>query len=173
MARRKTTINPGFVGRQPSQWSRPPLTPTRPPADNTSSSDEESGEPDSSSVDSIVEGEGKPEPVTIDVDEFDEREDDEYFEEGGGEVNEEEKFRDEEEEEDEKEEENKNNGMNEQVRSKIIQLLSLGKPDKSYKEDGQLQKKLYPTRKCVGKPDSYSEEEGEIVEKKKREIKRD
>ena len=48
MARRKTTINPGFIR------------------------DKESGEPDSSSVDSIVEGKGKPEPVTIDVDEFDE-----------------------------------------------------------------------------------------------------
>ena len=89
MARRKTTINPGFVGRRPSQWNQPPLTPAPPPADNTSSSDEESGEPDSSSVDSIVEGEGKPEPVTIDVDEFDEREDDEYFGEERDEVNEE------------------------------------------------------------------------------------
>ena len=37
------------------------------PADNTSSSLEESGEPDSSSVDYIVEGKGKPEPVMIDV----------------------------------------------------------------------------------------------------------
>ena len=59
MARRKTTINPGFVGRQPSHWGQPPLTPATPPApppaDNTSSSDEESGGPDSSSVDSIVE----------------------------------------------------------------------------------------------------------------------
>ena len=136
MARRKTTINPGFVGRRPSHWSQPPLTPAPPPADNTSSSDEESGEPDSSSDESIVEGEGKPEPVTIDVDEFDEREDDEYFEEEGGEVNEEEKCRDDEEEENEKEEENENNGMNEQVGSKIIQLLSLGKPNTSYKEDG-------------------------------------
>ena len=55
--------------------------------------------------------------------------------------------------------------MNEQVGSRIIQLLSLGKPDQSYKEDGQLQKKLSPIQKSVGKPDSYSEEEGEIVEK--------
>ena len=59
MARRKTTINPSFVGRRPSQWSQPPLTPAPPPADNTSLSDEESGEPDSSSVDSIVEDKGK------------------------------------------------------------------------------------------------------------------
>ena len=94
MVRRKTTINPGFVGRRPSQWSQPPLTPAPPPADNTSSSEEESGEPDSLSDESIVEGEDKPEPVTIDVDEFDEREDDKYFEEEGGEVNEEEKCRD-------------------------------------------------------------------------------
>ena len=160
MARRKTTINPSFVGRRPSQWSQPPLTPAPPPADNTSLSDEESGEPDSSSVDSIVEGEGKPEPVMIDVDEFDEREDDEYFGEEGDEVNVEEKFRDDEEEDDEKEEENKNNGMNEQVGSKIIQLLSLGKSDTSYKEDGQLRKNLSPIQKSVGKPDFYSEEEG-------------
>ena len=62
MERRKTTINPSFFGRQPSQCGQPPLTPAPPPADNTSLSDEESGEPDSSSVDSIVEGEGKPEP---------------------------------------------------------------------------------------------------------------
>ena len=149
MARRKTTINPGFVGRRPSHWSQPPLTPAPPPADNTSSSDE-----------SIVEGEGKPEPVTIDVDEFDVREDDEYFEEGGGEVNEEEKCRDDE-EENEEEEENENNGMNEQVRSKIIQLLRLGKSNTSYKEDGQLRKNLSPIQKSVGKPDSYSEDKRE------------
>ena len=55
--------------------------------------------------------------------------------------------------------------MNEQVGSKIIQLLSLGKPDTSYKEDGQLRKNLSPIQKSVGKPDSYSEEEGEILEK--------
>ena len=58
-----------------------------------------------------------------------------------------------------------NNGINEQVGSKIIQLLSLGKSDKSYKEDGQLRKKLSPILNSVGKPDSYSEEEGEILEK--------
>ena len=55
--------------------------------------------------------------------------------------------------------------MNEQVGSKIIQLLSLGKPDTSYKEDGQLRKNLSPIQKSVGKPDSYSAEEGEILEK--------
>ena len=164
MARRKITINPGFVGRRPSQWCQPPLTPAPPPADNTSFSDKESGEPDSSSVDSIVEGEGKPEPVTIDVDEFDEREDDEYFGEEGDKVNVEEKFRDD--EEDEKEEKNENNGMNEQVGSRIIQLLSLGKPNQSYKEDGQLRKNLKPTWKSMGKPDSFGEEEGEIVKEK-------
>ena len=65
MGRRKTTINPGFIGRRPSQWGQPPLTPAPSLADNTSSSDKESGEPDSSSVDSIVEGEGKPEPITL------------------------------------------------------------------------------------------------------------
>ena len=157
MGRRKTTINPGFIGRRPSQWGQPPLTPAPSLADNTSSSDKESGEPDSSSVDSIVEGEGKPEPVTIDVDEFDEREDDKYFEEEGGEVNE---------EEDEKEEENENNGMDEQVGSRTIQLFSLDKPNQSYKEDGQLQKNLKPTRKSMGKPNSFGEEEGEIVEEK-------
>ena len=126
MARRKTTINPGFVGRWPSQRGQPPLTTASPLADNTSFSDEESVEPYSSSVDSILEGKGKPEPVTIDVDEFDEREDEEYFAEEGDENNVEEKFRDDEEEEDEKEEEEENNGMNEQVGSKIIGLLSLG-----------------------------------------------
>ena len=166
MARIKTTINPGLVGRRPSQWCQPPLTPAPPPADNTSSSDEESGEPDSSSVDSIVEGKGKPEPITIDVDEFDERKDDEYFGEEGDEDNIEETFRDDDEEEDEKEEENENNGMDEQVGSRIIQLSSLGKLDQSYKEDGQLRKTLKPTRKSMGKPDSFGEEEGEIVEEK-------
>ena len=55
--------------------------------------------------------------------------------------------------------------MNEQVGSKIVQLLSRGKPNTSYKEDGQLQKNPSQIQKSVGKPDSYSEEEGEIVEK--------
>ena len=107
MARRKTTINPGFVGRQPSQWYQPPLTPALPLVDNTSSSDEEYGEPDSSSVDSIVGGEGKSEPITIYVDEFDERKDGKFFGEEGDEVNVEEKFRDDDEEEEEEEEDEK------------------------------------------------------------------
>ena len=62
------------------------------------------------------------------------------------------KFRDDEEEDDEKEEENENNGMNEQVGSKIIQLLSLGKPDTSYKEDGQLRKNLPQYRRVWVNP---------------------
>ena len=41
--------------------------------------------------------------------------------------------------------------MNEQVGSKIIQLLSLGKPDTSYKEDGQLRKNLSPIQKSLVK----------------------
>ena len=57
--------------------------------------------------------------------------------------------------------------MNEQVGSRIIQLLSLGKPDQSYKEDGQLQKNLSTTWKSMGKPEYYGEEEGEIEEKTK------